>query len=672
MKTSAGLSLLLSAATASAQEIEYGELSLEELLNVKVVSASFREQSIHEAPSAVSTLDEEEVMTAPTRLMEALRKVPGIWIIQSNANHFTVGLRGANGLINNRVLVLVNGRRLPSFTGDTVWSLLPYHVGEIERVEVIRGPGATLYGADALSGVINITTRDPLENPGGEGTVSVGLAAQGGPAMFETHEARRHNVTHGYVGHGWKSESGKLGVRGSIGFEHGGEFGDHATQYFREMQGQYGWHASLASTWEPDDKTRLSANATYSSQEQIESVTLRMTKITFQYDELAATASFERRGLFDDLLTVRAVADVSRFVQRPGQINALHLGGNTGRLGQGHGLILGDLKLFGGRNTLTVGAEATYRLTNFPILFRGTRPQTTFTSLMAQDEFKILDSLILNAGIRLEQVSSEYQAPRPVIHRVASPRISAIWRPAKQHSLRVTAASGYRTPSLFENFGNYTLDPESTETPLLLQGPNPSLRPELVRSVELAYLGAPTSWLQVDAVGYLQSMAGPIMERQLVWPTRYENTADHDSFGLELGLKFNRGRKHHGYLSYGFRHQLSSGPIRYPPHLVALGGEFELPGKIKLTTDINVIGGFPFEGYYLGGVPLQAPTSFLFPTPTFPIINARISRAFSESVELFGYAGNLFSLTNLYPWQLIGNTDAIGSTFLVGIRAKGL
>jgi hypothetical protein len=101
--------------------------------------------------------------------------VPGAWVSQTAARSFDVGLRGVNKVGNASVLVLLNGRRLfdPSL-GYPTWTVLPINPAEIERIEVLRGPGSILYGADALTGVINIVTRRPRDHVGTEAAFASG------------------------------------------------------------------------------------------------------------------------------------------------------------------------------------------------------------------------------------------------------------------------------------------------------------------------------------------------------------------------------------------------------------------------------------------------------------------------------------------------------------------
>ena len=159
-------------------------LSLEELMNVEVTSVSKRAEKLSVAPAAISVITADEFRrSGATSIPEALRLVPGMEVARGDAHNWAISARGFNDLFANKLLVLMDGRSVytPLFSGvywdtqDTLWE-------DIERIEVIRGPGATLWGANAVNGVINIITRSAKDTQGllltgGGGTEEQGFAA---------------------------------------------------------------------------------------------------------------------------------------------------------------------------------------------------------------------------------------------------------------------------------------------------------------------------------------------------------------------------------------------------------------------------------------------------------------------------------------------------------------
>ena len=145
------------------------DLSLEELVNLQVTSVSRRAEPLGETTSAVYVITRDDIESYGLRsIPEALRLVPGISAFQIDGNKWAIGSRGSVGRFANKLLVLMDGRILytPSFSG-VFWDVQDTLMQDIERIEVIRGPGSTAWGSNAVNGVINIITRkiDGAEGP---------------------------------------------------------------------------------------------------------------------------------------------------------------------------------------------------------------------------------------------------------------------------------------------------------------------------------------------------------------------------------------------------------------------------------------------------------------------------------------------------------------------------
>ncbi|RMG93405.1 MAG: TonB-dependent receptor, partial [Candidatus Dadabacteria bacterium] len=143
-------------------------LSLEELLSTEVTTVSRRAEALSDAAAAVSVITAEDIRrSGATSVPEALRLVPGVQVARIDANKWAVSARGFNGRFANKLLVLVDGRTVytPLFSG-VHWDAQDLLLDDVERIEVIRGPGATLWGANAVNGVINIITRHAKDTVG--------------------------------------------------------------------------------------------------------------------------------------------------------------------------------------------------------------------------------------------------------------------------------------------------------------------------------------------------------------------------------------------------------------------------------------------------------------------------------------------------------------------------
>jgi iron complex outermembrane receptor protein len=144
-------------------------MSVEDLMNVQVTSVSKRSQRVADAAAAVFVITQEDIERSGARsIPELLRMVPGLEVARIDENKWAIGSRGFNGRFDDKLLVLIDGRSVytPLFSG-VYWDVQDVMLEDVERIEVIRGPGATLWGANAVDGVINIITKPAKETQSG-------------------------------------------------------------------------------------------------------------------------------------------------------------------------------------------------------------------------------------------------------------------------------------------------------------------------------------------------------------------------------------------------------------------------------------------------------------------------------------------------------------------------
>ncbi|TPQ24802.1 TonB-dependent receptor plug domain-containing protein [Methylomonas koyamae] len=145
------------------------DLNLEELMAVKITSVAKKVQSLQDSAAAVFVISNEDIKrSGATSIPDALRLAPGIDVGRIDSNKWAVSSRGFNGRFANKLLVLIDGRNLytPAFAG-VYWELQDVMLEDVERIEVVRGSGAALWGANAVNGVINIITRHSADTQGG-------------------------------------------------------------------------------------------------------------------------------------------------------------------------------------------------------------------------------------------------------------------------------------------------------------------------------------------------------------------------------------------------------------------------------------------------------------------------------------------------------------------------
>jgi len=148
--------------------VDLADKSLEDLMNIQVTSVSKKEQTLSRTASAIFVISATDIQrSGATNIPDLLRMVPGVDVAQIDANTWAVSVRGLNARFGNELLVVLDGRNVytPTF-GGVLWDTLDLPLEDIERIEVIRGPGGTIWGANAVNGVINIITRKAAETSG--------------------------------------------------------------------------------------------------------------------------------------------------------------------------------------------------------------------------------------------------------------------------------------------------------------------------------------------------------------------------------------------------------------------------------------------------------------------------------------------------------------------------
>ena len=143
-------------------------LSVEELMNIEVTSVSRTEETLRGAAAAVAIVTRDDIrQSGATNVPEALRLVPGLHVARQTSNIWAISSRGFSSVSSEKLLVLSDTRSIytPLFSG-VLWDVQDYLLNDIDRIEVIRGPGAALWGSNAVNGVINITTRRAQETQG--------------------------------------------------------------------------------------------------------------------------------------------------------------------------------------------------------------------------------------------------------------------------------------------------------------------------------------------------------------------------------------------------------------------------------------------------------------------------------------------------------------------------
>src|SRR5256886_9467295 len=144
------------------------KLSIEQLMSVEVTSVSKRPERLSQAASAIQVITQDDIRrSGAASLAEALRLAANLQVAQIDSRQWAISARGFNGTTANKLLVLIDGRTVytPLFSG-VFWDVQDVLLSDVDRIEVISGPGATLWGANAVNGVINVITKEAKDTPG--------------------------------------------------------------------------------------------------------------------------------------------------------------------------------------------------------------------------------------------------------------------------------------------------------------------------------------------------------------------------------------------------------------------------------------------------------------------------------------------------------------------------
>jgi outer membrane receptor protein involved in Fe transport len=454
----------------------------------RVVTASRRAQSSLEAPNATTVITEEDIrLSGATSLVELLRRVPGADVMELGVGSANLSLRGFNQRIANKVLVLIDGRtEYQDFLGTTLWSSVPIGLEEIERIEVIRGPGSALYGANAMLGVVNIITRAPGTGPRAQlnGMAGGGHAAAG---SFQSHGATgalRYRLA---VGYGqmdkWsrdfdesrpdvvlRAPTDQVGYRGARG--------NVATEY----------------TFTPGVELGLSSGVHRFATEVYPLGVLRnyyLDGLT-AYSKADASLGPVKLKAFWNHVAVEAGPQYEPLGQRS-LVTQL-----TSHLFNGEALFSKGFEL-AGEHLLNVGVEG--RLKRVAWSYLGARlHEELHAAAFVQDEWRPVRPLRLLASYRVDRHPLLDGGEPGLAH---SPRVSAIYIPFEGHAFRASGASAFREPTFLESYTDLRIPAPGVPGASALTQGSRGLRPERLTAFELGYRGeAPTVGVDWDLALY--------------------------------------------------------------------------------------------------------------------------------------------------------------------------
>jgi iron complex outermembrane receptor protein len=449
----------LAQVAAAASDDPFFDLNLNEVLNLEITSVSKKPQTISQAAAAVFVITGDDIRrSGVTTIADALRMAPGVQVGQISANTWAVSARGMNGRFTNKLLVLMDGRSVytPTFSG-VYWDVQDTVLADIERIEVIRGPGAALWGANAVNGVINIITKSAAATQGGLVTAASGNEESASASV-------RYGGKAGEIGHwrvyakGFERDESLVRATGADG-----------NDYWRQQR--TGFRTDLA----PGGADSVTLQGDYYSGRSGDTATLNFLTPPFNTTlgvsqkvsggnllgrwqrDVSATDSFTLQAYFD-----HTQRDWPAHLNESRNTYDLDFQYRTRRF-KGHDLVLGAGYRLNrdriDRSYTGIPANALHFSTFSP----ASASRQLYSALIQDDITLMPDKLVLTLGTKLEHndyTGMEWQ-----------PNARLLWTPGDTTTVWGSVARAVRTPSRIDRGGvvNQTVvPPRSAQNPLPL------------------------------------------------------------------------------------------------------------------------------------------------------------------------------------------------------------
>jgi iron complex outermembrane receptor protein len=492
---------------AQAQDLR--RLSLEELMQIEVTLVTRQPEPVGTAAAAISVITRDDIRrSGVTTIADAIALADGMNVARFNNGTWAITARGFNANTANKLLVMVDGRTefSPLFAG-VFWNIVDYVLDDIERIEVIRGPGATLWGANAVNGVVNIVTRNARDT---RGTLLAFTSGNEDPAIAETR-------------YGGGSEALSYRVYGKFARRNAQRVATGASAEDTRRRGQAGFRLDGERG---ASEVMIKADVFHSRDELIDRRSGEWTAMSAQarlHRQLAAGSSLQVQSYYR-----REYRNVER--QLTHELDTVDVDFQHSVRAGAHQFIWG------------AAARANWDKTFGSAVFRFEPANRSYPlfSAFVQDELTATPSVSITGGLKLEHNAfsgANWQ-----------PNLRGRWIVRPEHVLWGSVAHAVRRPTRFEDEVVVT-DPSGL---VLVRGTG-EFEPELMTGAELGYRGRPVGALTVDVVGFVQSYDRLRSQDSPVGgliPATVGNTLNGRSRGVEIGVTaepVDRWRLHAGF-----------------------------------------------------------------------------------------------------------------------------
>jgi len=575
---------------------------MEGLMDLEVTSASKKEQKLSQVPAALFVITQEDIRrSAATNIPDLLRMVPGMDVAQMNANTWAISARGLNSEFAGELLVLVDGRTAytPLFAGVN-WDTLDVPLEDIERIEVIRGPGGAVWGANAVNGVINIITKKAADTlgmlltaGGGTHTQELGMVQLGGNINADT----SYRIFTRYFNNGHFPDLNGANAQDNWHLLHGG---------FR-----------VDSSPSKEDSLTVQGDLYTGGQGNVVVHSILSPPDNVTFDRLTSLSGGNILGRwnhsFSNRSDVTAQFYFDRYTRSGPQVREAR---NTFDFDFQHHLALGN------RQDLIWGAgyrhSADQTIGTIDEAFVPADWAGELFTLFVQDQIALKsDRVFLYAGTKLE---NSYFAGFDL-----QPSVRLAWTPSKGRTLWGAVSRATRTPSRRDVNLSAVLAALPGPAEVLLLG-NPNLQAEHVLVYEVGYRAQPAAAMSIDVAAFFNTYHGlqtieplpsfvdansqpPILVHPLMFGNKLHGTTD----GIEVSVSWKATRRWTVSPGYALlQSRLHTGPTSLdttsaadeegsnPRHQAQLRSHFEL--SRALAWDANA--------YFVGRLPAQAVASY--------------------------------------------------------------
>jgi iron complex outermembrane recepter protein len=512
--------------------LDLTQVSLEDLLKIQITSVSKKEQALSKAGAAVFVITQEDIRrSGATNIPDVLRMVPGLNVAQMSTSTWAISIRGFNDVFADKVLVLIDGRSVYNpITSGVSWDQQDVVLEDIERIEVIRGPGGTVWGANAVSGVINIITKSAKNTKGG-------MVSAGGGSVTNAN--------------GFAQYGGSIGANGSYRV-FGKSFDIDSSTLPGGGSAQDGWqsvHGGFRSDWDVSARDTVTVQGDLQEGREGQNMTtvipaalpLELTftdrfstsggDILARWNHKLVNGSEMSLQIYDDHSSTFSLG--SRDRQNTVDLDFQdHMAlGSRQDIVWGFGSRVADLSLGAGWSIVYVPASRTDLL----------------LSTFFQDELKITSALSLTIGSKFEH--NDYTGFE------FEPSAQLVWNPTARQSWWLSAARAVRQPdavdaSIRDEAATFPTGPDSFGLVDVIGNPSQSV--ERLNDFEAGYRVQTTARLSVDAAVFLNFyhdlrtaeelqpyfVASPDPPH-LVVPAVFEDTGNAHAYGGELFVNWN-------------------------------------------------------------------------------------------------------------------------------------